>query len=468
MRVVASAGAHFSGEQLLNALEADGFTFGRYQIFHRLDDAGRPVVSLASLKEPGTFDPAAMPGAEFRGIALFAVMPGPLPGVRAALKCRGPVTPRTRRVVYQVDLKELGYGPQPYAVADADMLADGRHIVRFTGMSLQLAGATRQEIETFWQRRRPAHAGQTAAAAPVAYARSHFLEFASGRPSRAFGAPYRPFDAGRFIARLPAPPYLFIDRITAVEPSAWELKPGGWIEAELDVPPGAWYIRADRCRSVPYCVLLEAALQPCGWLAAYMGSALRSEKPLHFRNLGGQATLHRDVRPDCGTLRTRTRMRRVSEVTDMIIEHFDFEISNRDGLIYDGSTYFGFFTPSALDRQEGIRDAARKAFAPAPDQTTHGRTMVFADVAPLTPADPACGPAQALDNWAATLAPKLGARDLLLALPNGLALPAARGSRGRQGLFIGGGRACAPPARHAPPLVRGAGPLPVRCRWNRR
>ena len=83
VRVVAAAGAHFSGEQLLDALEADGFTFGRYQIFHRLDDAGRPVVSLASLKEPGTFDPAAMPGAQFRGVALFAVMPGPLPGVRA-------------------------------------------------------------------------------------------------------------------------------------------------------------------------------------------------------------------------------------------------------------------------------------------------------------------------------------------------------------------------------------------------
>lgn len=83
VRVVAAAGSHFAGERLLDALAADGFTFGRYQIFHRLDDLGRPVVSLASLKEPGTFDPEAMPGAEFRGIALFAVMPGPLPGVRA-------------------------------------------------------------------------------------------------------------------------------------------------------------------------------------------------------------------------------------------------------------------------------------------------------------------------------------------------------------------------------------------------
>jgi cell division protein ZipA len=83
VRVVASAGAQFAGAQLLAALQADGFAFGRYQIFHRLDEAGRPVVSLASLKEPGTFDPEAMPDAQYRGIALFTVMPGPLAPVRA-------------------------------------------------------------------------------------------------------------------------------------------------------------------------------------------------------------------------------------------------------------------------------------------------------------------------------------------------------------------------------------------------
>jgi cell division protein ZipA len=83
VRVVAATGAQFAGEQLLDVLAADGFTFGRYQIFHRLDEGGRPMVSLASLKEPGTFDPAAMPGTSFRGVALFAVMPGPLPGLRA-------------------------------------------------------------------------------------------------------------------------------------------------------------------------------------------------------------------------------------------------------------------------------------------------------------------------------------------------------------------------------------------------
>ena len=28
---------------------------------------------------------------------------------------------------------------------------------------------------------------------------------------------------------------------------------------------------------MPFAVLLEVALQPCGWLAAYMGSALTSD-----------------------------------------------------------------------------------------------------------------------------------------------------------------------------------------------
>lgn len=83
LRIVAPAGGSIPGERLLEALQGDGFTFGRYEIFHRLDAAGRPVVSLASLKEPGTFDLASMPGAQFRGVALFTVMPGPLSGLQS-------------------------------------------------------------------------------------------------------------------------------------------------------------------------------------------------------------------------------------------------------------------------------------------------------------------------------------------------------------------------------------------------
>ena len=311
----------------------------------------------------------------------------PVPGVKAVLKCRGPVTPATRRVVYEVELKEIGYAPQPFVVADANMYADGRHIVRFSDMSLRLTGVARADLEAYWRQRPPA--GQPGAAdrqAAAVFGRAHLEEFARGRPSLAFGEPYAPFDSGRFIARLPSPPYLCIDRITRVEPPPWVVHPGGWVEAELDVPEDAWYIAAERCGAVPYCVLLEAALQPCGWLAAYMGSALKSAKPLHFRNLGGHATLHRLAPARVGTLRTRIRMTHASEVVDMLIEHFEFETRSSHGLVYSGSTYFGFFTRAALERQEGLRGARLKAAAPGADDDGGGG-FVYEETPPLTPQD---------------------------------------------------------------------------------
>jgi len=76
------------------------------------------------------------------------------------------------------------------------------------------------------------------------------------------------------------------------------LKPARPAEAKYNVLPDAWYFAANRQLSMPYAILLEIALQPCGWLAAYVGSALTSEHDLHFRNLGGTATLHGEVFPE--------------------------------------------------------------------------------------------------------------------------------------------------------------------------
>jgi cell division protein ZipA len=83
LRVTAPLPSRFEGSLLHEALLAERFAFGRYQIFHRVDAMGRPVLSLASLREPGTFDPATMAGAAYAGVALFAVLPGPLSGPQA-------------------------------------------------------------------------------------------------------------------------------------------------------------------------------------------------------------------------------------------------------------------------------------------------------------------------------------------------------------------------------------------------
>lgn len=322
----------------------------------------------------------------------------PVVGVESVLKCRGPVTPNTRHVVYEIDIKEMGYGPEPYAVADARMTADGAYIVYFDSISMKLTRGSRKEIESIWkidsekataEERSPAV--KKASPAPKRkdteiFNRKMLEEFAFGRPSRAFGEPYREFDSHRFIARLPKPPYLFMDRVVAVAPEPWVLKPGGWIEAEVDIDPDDWFFRANRTPSMPFCVLNEIALQPCGWLAAYLGSALRSEKDLRFRNLGGSAELSRDVPAKRSSLTTRARLTQVSEAGDMIIEHFDFQILQSQQMIYQGQTHFGFFTRKALAEQVGLQQIDMSRYT-LPEDSTNRRHIAMPDHAPMAPDD---------------------------------------------------------------------------------
>jgi 3-hydroxymyristoyl/3-hydroxydecanoyl-(acyl carrier protein) dehydratase/malonyl CoA-acyl carrier protein transacylase len=321
----------------------------------------------------------------------------PLRDVAATLKCRGPVTPATSKVVYEIEIKEIGYRPEPYVIADAYMYADGHRIVYFRDMSLQMSGITRDEIESLWNSRNTAPGAQsTRLPEPPLFDRNHMLEFAEGLPSQAFGVQYEPYDRQRFIARLPRPPYLFIDRIIKADPEPWVLKPDGWIEAECDVDPNAWYFKAEKTPAIPISIMLEIALQPCGWLAAYMGSALRSQNDLRFRNLGGSATLFDEVLPDAGTLTINARLTNASEAADMLIEHFDFKIEQKGRRIYAGTTYFGFFTRDALAQQEGIRDTLNQAYAPAPEDIQNSITHEFVDQAPLRPQDQTVDAAPAL------------------------------------------------------------------------
>jgi 3-oxoacyl-(acyl-carrier-protein) synthase/3-hydroxymyristoyl/3-hydroxydecanoyl-(acyl carrier protein) dehydratase len=313
----------------------------------------------------------------------------PVTGVESVLKCRGPVTPKTRRVLYQVDIREIGYRPEPYMIADAQMYADDHRIVLFKNMSMKMTGTTQEEIEGFWEKRKApsssgkdASGGRPCAALERVFTKERILAFAAGDPSEAFGKKYEPFDRDRFIARLPAPPYSFIDRVTACEPDPWVLKPDGWITAEYDVNPDAWFFRAARSPYIPFSVLLEIALQPCGWLAAYMGSALHSEKDLKFRNLGGRAVLHRNIPQDAGTLSVRCRLTNASVAGDMIIEHFDFRVLQAGRPVYEGTSYFGFFSEESLANQVGIRTRPY----PAAGEDAGG-SFCFQEKAPIYPDD---------------------------------------------------------------------------------
>jgi 3-hydroxymyristoyl/3-hydroxydecanoyl-(acyl carrier protein) dehydratase len=277
----------------------------------------------------------------------------PVPGVNSRLKCRGQVIASTKTVTYEVTVKELGYGPEPFCIADALMYADGKPIVEITNMSLRLSGLTRENLEATWSSvsREP-----KAIALPL-YDSAKIMAYSNGNPSEAFGEPYKVFDSARVIARLPGPPYQFLDCITAVIGEPFVMKAGAACEAKYAIPKDAWYFGANRCEIMPFSVLLEIALQPCGWLAAYCGSALTSNEDLRFRNLGGKATQFRPVTPESGMLTTTVKMTSVSNSAGMIIQHYDMLVRDDVGDVYKGTTYFGFFTKGALANQIGIRDA---------------------------------------------------------------------------------------------------------------
>ena len=299
----------------------------------------------------------------------------PLLGVASQLKCRGQVLDTTKLVTYEISIKEIGYGPEPYVIADALMYADGKPIVEITSMSLRYAGATRESFVALWKKT------TSSDKKPAIFDTDRILAFATGRPSEAFGELYKVFDSDRVIARLPGPPYQFLDRVTEIRAEPWKILPGGECETQYDVPADAWYFADNRRDDMPFAVLLEIALQPCGWLAAYMGSALTSDVDVSFRNLGGSATQFARVGPDTGTLTVRARLTRASSSAGMIIQFFDYEVLAGRKRIYKGDTYFGFFPKVALLKQEGLKDPAR--FQPSSDQIARGRALDFPTGAPF-------------------------------------------------------------------------------------
>ena len=326
----------------------------------------------------------------------------PIPGIRSRLKCRGQVLAETKKVWYEITLKEIGYTESgtPYCLADALMYADGKPIVEITDMSVRLSGLTRSAIEQVWSDRTAATGGTAPSSPaqvstpathrpydrrPALFDTDRITAFAIGNPSDAFGDKYRVFDSERTIARLPGPPFQFLDRIVSIagcEP--WILQPGGEVVAQYDIPPDAWYFASNRQQAMPFAVLLETALQPCGWLAAYVGSALTSETDISFRNLGGTATQFREVTAESGTLTTTVKMTRVSNSGGMIIQHYDFDLCCDGEPVYVGNTYFGFFSKSSLMNQIGIRDA--KPFAPSAVEAAQVHRFPYIDSAPF--ADP--------------------------------------------------------------------------------
>lgn len=286
----------------------------------------------------------------------------PVPDVPYQLICRGQCTPKSSQIVYEVFVEEVVAGPIPMVWADVLCTVDGlkAFYARRVGLQLVPGWPLDEGHPVVDEHVEPKPVATMEDGFPFDY--RSLIACAWGKPSEAFGAPYSVFDHVKKVARLPGPPYHFLSRVTSVSEPFGGFTPGVKIEVEYDIPSDAWYFWENAHPTMPFAVLLEAALQPCGWLASYVGSALSVDEELFFRNLDGRGTLHVELLPTSGTLRTEVEITGISNAGGMIIENFEVTCWIDDLRVYDLKTVFGFFPGVALANQLGIPpNAAEKA-----------------------------------------------------------------------------------------------------------
>jgi 3-hydroxymyristoyl/3-hydroxydecanoyl-(acyl carrier protein) dehydratase/1-acyl-sn-glycerol-3-phosphate acyltransferase len=282
------------------------------------------------------------------------------------LKCRGQVDPGTKLLTYEIFVEEFIAGPTPTLYADLLCTSDGLKAFHARRVGLQLVpdwpvSRLPQLVERFPDADvKQLLDGNFTDPVPVAEADGFRFGYHSmvacawGKPSDAFGPMYARYDGGAHVARLPGEPYHFMTRTTRIDGEIGSFRAGNSIVIEYDVPPDAWYFRENDCDTMPFCVFLEAALQPCGWLACFVGSTLTSDDPLFFRNLDGTGTMLAEIVPTAGTLRTAVTLTNISRSGPMIIQSFDVDCFVGDTKVYALKTVFGFFPAEALANQVGL------------------------------------------------------------------------------------------------------------------
>lgn len=268
------------------------------------------------------------------------------------LRCRGQTIPSSKEVVYEIFVWGLIAEPIPILYVDLLGTCDGLKSFH-TKIGLRLIPDwpldSNHPLLLNHQEKTPA---------PViegfTFDYASLLACAWGKPSQAFGHLYKPFDNHRKVPRLPGPPYHFMSHILSIEGPIGGMKTGSTVELEFDIDPNAWFFTNNAYPTMPFCVLMEAALQPCGWLASYIGSALRVETDLLFRNLDGTGTLTREILPTSGTLRSHIVLTGISESAGMILVSFEVNCYLDSDCIYNMNTGFGFFPKEAFANQPGL------------------------------------------------------------------------------------------------------------------
>ena len=293
----------------------------------------------------------------------------PVPGEMARFLCRGQVVPDGAHTLeYEVFIEEVVDGDEPEVYAALLCKSDGFKVFGCRRFGLRLV----PDYPLTTKREHLEGAEPPRLVGPVGDVRGDYealLSCAWGRPSDAFGKMFEKFDGALKCPRLPGPPYHFMSSILSVDVAPGSASEGGTLVSTFDVDANAWYF-AEGQGHMPFAVLVEALLQPCGWFASYLNFFADTVGDVAFRNLDGESCiLHRPVTPGMGTLKLTTHLTRFAKAAGTSIVFFEVACEADDGPVMTLTTDFGFFSPKVLEAQRGLAttDADRqRRDAPSP------------------------------------------------------------------------------------------------------
>ncbi|MET7768275.1 beta-ketoacyl synthase N-terminal-like domain-containing protein [Nocardia sp. NPDC005366] len=185
---------------------------------------------------------------------------------------------------------------------------------------------------------------------PVVWDRAQLLEFASGKVSGIFGPDFAEIDTYPRRVRLPAPPYLFVTRVTALDVTPGVYEPCS-ITTEYDVPVDAWYA-VDGL--VPSAVTIEAG-QGDLLLIGYLGIDRRYRGQRVYRLLDSELVFHAGLPRVGQTLRYDITIDRFVWNGDTLLFFFSYRCYADGVLILELlRASAGFFSPDELDSSSGV------------------------------------------------------------------------------------------------------------------
>lgn len=252
-------------------------------------------------------------------------------------------------VVTQIDLV-----PRPHVIAEV-IAGDGRSVsvtMTVTDKPGSAIGPGTGGTLDHWTGR-IGHGGER-----VLLNEFHMAHLARGDQGTALGPEFAHY-TGHRATRLPTGGLLLVDRVSRFDGTRGALDRLASYDSEYDSPADSWYYADSANYSVPHFVYMETSLQAALLMGLYVGPTLTApNQTLSLRNLGGTATVLRQVDLRDKTIAQSSRLLSTTMLPGSSLQTFDYTLSVDGEAFYRGETMFGYFSDEALGNQTGL-DAGR-------------------------------------------------------------------------------------------------------------